>query len=56
MKLKKFKARVVSFILVEITQAEHIYDTQWAQTRYYGEDNHMSIGWTPDYAYDYKWI
>ncbi|WP_027624910.1 hypothetical protein [Clostridium lundense] len=44
------------FIIGGIATFAHNYGVQWKQTWYYGEDNHMSIGWTPGYAYGYKWI
>lgn len=43
-------------ILSTAAQAGYNYGIQWTQDWYYGEDNHMSIGWTAGYAYGYKWI
>lgn len=48
---------IAAFILSMGTVAlGHNYGVQWTQKWYYGEDNHMSIGWTPGYAYNPKWI
>ncbi|WP_129133043.1 hypothetical protein [Clostridium tetani] len=45
-----------SFLLGRVTNYTGDYGIQWSQTWYYGEDNNMSIGWTPGYASGYKWV
>lgn len=47
---------VAGVIVGEVSKWGTDYGIQWTQTWYYGEDNNMSIGWTPGYISSHRWV